>query len=86
MNLLRRRDLVCQEAVELVTDYIGGSLSRASQRRFETHLIACPACTEYLEQMRVTIELAGRLDSEELTPEMRRNFIALYRSWRTDSV
>ena len=28
---LRRRDLVCQQAVELVTDYLESRLSRAGQ-------------------------------------------------------
>ena len=28
MRLLLRRDLVCQQAVELVTDYLEGTLSR----------------------------------------------------------
>jgi hypothetical protein len=44
MRLLRRRDLVCQQAVELVTDYLEGTLSR-SARRFEAHLAGCPHCT-----------------------------------------
>ena len=43
-----RRDLVCQQAVELVTDYLEGTLSRAARRRFEAHLAGCPHCTEYL--------------------------------------
>ena len=34
----RQRELVCQQAVELVTDYIEGSMSRADRRRFEAHL------------------------------------------------
>lgn len=42
MKLLRRRDLVCQQAVELVTDYLEGSLSRSARRRFEAHLADCP--------------------------------------------
>ena len=52
MRLLLRRDLVCQQAVELVTDYLEGTLSRAARRRFEAHLAGCPHCTEYLAQMR----------------------------------
>ena len=86
MNLLRRRDLVCQEAVELVTNYIEGSLSGARRRRFEAHLVACLACTEYLEQMRVTIELTGRPVSEELNPGIREDLISLYRRWRSHSM
>ena len=52
MLSLRRRDIVCQEAVELVTDYLEGTLPRRSRRRFEAHLRACPNCTAYLEQIR----------------------------------
>ena len=82
--LPRRGDIVCQQAVELVTDYLEGALSRAGRRRFEAHLAGCPHCTEYLAQMRATIELTGRVTPEELTPRMQDEFIALYRQWRAD--
>jgi anti-sigma factor RsiW len=82
---LRPRDLVCQQAVELVTDYIEGALSRADRRRFESHLAGCPHCTEYLEQMRVTIRLSGRLEPDELPPEVRDELVALYRQWHADA-
>jgi anti-sigma factor RsiW len=79
-----RRDLVCQQAVELVTDYLEGALSRADRRRFESHLAGCPHCTEYLAQMRKTIELSGRVTAEDLSPQMQDDFIALYRQWHAD--
>ena len=82
---LRPRDLVCQRAVELVTDYIEDALSRADRRRFESHLAGCPHCTEYLEQMRVTIRLSGRLEPDELPPEVRDELVALYRQWHADA-
>ena len=81
---LRRRDLVCQQAVELVSDYLEGALSRADRRRYEGHLTGCPHCTEYLAQMRKTIELTGTLTAEDLTPQMQDDFITLYRQWRAD--
>jgi anti-sigma factor RsiW len=80
---LRRRDLVCQQAVELVTDYLEGALTRAGRRRYEGHLAGCPHCTEYLAQMRKTIELTGTLTPDDLSPQMQDEFIALYRQWRT---
>ena len=40
MKLLHRRGLVCRQAVELVTDYLEGSLSARARRRFEAHLAA----------------------------------------------
>jgi anti-sigma factor RsiW len=81
---LRRRDLVCQQAVELVTDYLEGKLTRADRRRYEGHLAGCPDCTEYLAQMRKTIELTGTLTADDLTPQMQDDFIALYRQWREE--
>jgi anti-sigma factor RsiW len=82
--LLRRREFVCQEMVELVTAYLEGGLSRGQRRRFEAHLAGCEHCTEYLEQMRATIRLTGGLRAEDLTPEMSAEFAALYRRWRAE--
>ena len=80
----RSRELVCQEVVELVTDYLEGALSPADHRRFEAHLAGCPHCTEYLAQMRETIRLAGRIEPEDLTPAMRTDLTDLYRRWRAE--
>jgi anti-sigma factor RsiW len=84
MLLLRRRDIVCQQAVEMVTDYLEGTLSRRDRRRFESHLRGCPNCSAYLEQIRMTIELTGTIDPEELTPDATRDLIDLYRRWRSE--
>jgi anti-sigma factor RsiW len=84
MRLLARRDLPCPQVVELVTGYLEGSLSRRDRRRFEHHLAGCPHCTEYLAQMRETIRLAGRLEPEDLTPQMRDDFTDLYHRWRAE--
>ena len=76
------RDIVCQQAVELVTSYLEGTLARASGRRFEAHLAGCPHCTCYLAQMRKTIELTGSLTPDGLTPQVKDEFIATCRQWR----
>ena len=50
-----RHDIVCREAVELVTDYLEGRLSRRDRGRFEAHLGACDGCEEYVRQIKATI-------------------------------
>jgi anti-sigma factor RsiW len=85
MRIRSRRELVCQQAVELVTDYLEGGLSQAQRRRFEAHLARCPDCPEYLAQMRALIVLAGIITPDDLTPHARREFIQLYRRWRADA-
>ena len=82
MRLLTR-DLACRQAVELVTDYLEGKLSRRQRRRFETHLRGCPHCSTYLEQIRATIRLAGRVEPEQLEPDARDALIDLYRRYRS---
>lgn len=84
MLTLRRKDLVCQQAVELVTDYLEGALSRRDRRRFERHLRACPNCSAYLEQIRATVALAGSVEPEELSAEATQDLIDLYRRWRAE--
>jgi anti-sigma factor RsiW len=80
----RSRDLACQQAVELVTDYLEDALSPAARRRFEAHLAGCPHCTEYLAQMRATIELTGQLTPADLSPRTQEEFITLYRRWKDE--
>jgi anti-sigma factor RsiW len=78
---LRPEPLVCQEIVELVTDYIEGTLSRRDRRRFDQHIAGCEHCTEYLAQMRETLRLTGRLVPDDFSPAMQSEFEALYRRW-----
>ena len=82
MPLFRRRsELVCRQAVELVTDYLEGALSAQERARLEGHLAGCPHCTEYLAQMRRTLDALGRIEPETLDPVMQEELVALYRRW-----
>ncbi len=83
--LRREAPFVCQQMVELITDYLEGALTRSQRRRFDAHIAGCEHCTEYLEQMRKTIRLTGRLRTEDLTAEMRKEFAAIYRRWQLES-
>ena len=84
MLSLRHRDLVCQQAIELMTDYLEGTLSRRQRRRLEIHLRACPNCSHYLEQIRITIRLSGEIEPEDLSPEAVEDLTQLYRRWREE--
>lgn len=74
--------LSCQELVELVTDYLEGALSGEERARFEEHVGGCDGCVQYVEQMRQTIELTGRLSPGELSPEAERGLLEAFRGWR----
>jgi anti-sigma factor RsiW len=84
MLLLRPRDIACRQAVELVTDYLEGALSRRDRRRFEAHLRGCGNCAAYLEQIRMTIAVAGTIGTDDLAPEAQADLVELYRRWRSE--
>ena len=78
-------DLTCQQLVELVTDYLEEALPPRERRRFEEHLAHCPGCGAYLEQMRATIRLTGRLTEASLRDDARDDLLRLFRDWRRRS-
>lgn len=73
--------MACKELVELVTDYLEGVLPEGDRARFEAHLDECDGCTIYLEQMRTTIRLTGRLTEDQIPPEGRQELLQLFRAW-----
>lgn len=77
-----RKQLSCQELVELVTDYFEGALSRRDRKRFERHIAGCDACTAYLEQIKLTISASGRLTEESLEPQVRDELLEAFRGWK----
>lgn len=78
----RRRELVCRDAVALMTAYLDGELDDRDRTRLETHLADCPHCSEYLAQLRVTIDVLGHVDIDELSDEALDDLVHLYRQWR----
>jgi anti-sigma factor RsiW len=79
-------ELGCQELVELVTDYLDDALPALERARFDAHLTECDGCDRYLEQMRQTIQLLGRLTVEQLTPEAQARLLAEFRDWKREAL
>ncbi len=79
-------NLTCQELAELVTDYLEGVLPLRQRLRFRLHIAGCRNCTRYVEQMRTTIAVAGRIRAEDIAPEVRDELLAAFRGWKADSL
>jgi predicted anti-sigma-YlaC factor YlaD len=71
----------CREVVELVTEYLEGTMPAAERERLELHLTVCNACRIYIEQMRETIALTGELSEESLPPQTRDALIDVFKDW-----
>ena len=75
-------EMTCRELVEVLTDYLEGALPPEDRRRLEEHLESCPYCTEYVAQMRQTIDSLGSISEESIAPEKRAELLAAFRGWR----
>jgi anti-sigma factor RsiW len=64
-----------------VTEYLEGSLPPADRERFDSHIAACDGCRRYLEQIRVTVALSGKLTPEQLDPAAETALLEAFRDW-----
>ena len=82
MNDDTQRAMACQELVEVITDYLEGTLPEVDLTRFEAHLASCPSCQEYVEQMRALVRLSGKLSTRSLEPATVDSLLSAFRRWR----
>jgi predicted anti-sigma-YlaC factor YlaD len=74
--------LTCHEVIELLSNYIDGALSTDDQRRVDEHLALCDGCRTYLEQMRETIRMTGRLTEDQVPDSDKNALLDAFRDWR----
>ena len=81
MSQVEGPQMSCRELVEVITEYLEGTLPAEDRARFGRHLAGCDGCQAYLEQMRETIGALGRLPPESLSPEAERKLLDAFRDW-----
>jgi anti-sigma factor RsiW len=79
----RHREMVCREAVALMTAYLDGALGPQDRTRLEAHLADCPHCSEYLAQIQITIDALGHVEVDTLPDGAVNDLVDLYRRWQT---
>lgn len=77
-------EMTCQELVELITEYLDGTLPPSERLRFDAHVRTCSGCEAYIEQMRITIRLLGKLSKESISAEAQRDLLATFRTWKAN--
>jgi len=74
--------VTCREVTELVTAYLERALPADETALFEQHLNFCDGCEWYVEQMRDTIAVAGRISAHDVPADARDRLVAAFRDWR----
>jgi anti-sigma factor RsiW len=71
--------VTCQEVVELVTDYLEGALDPEMTEEVTAHLGLCDGCAIYVEQIRTTIRVLGRVPVESLSEDAQDELVRAFR-------
>jgi anti-sigma factor RsiW len=68
--------LACADGVELLMDYLEGTLPRADREAIEAHMSACPRCVAFVESYRQTPRIlraaTAAILPEDLAQSLRR--------------
>jgi anti-sigma factor RsiW len=72
----------CNELVELVTAYLDDALDSDTRSRFDTHLLECDGCENYLQQFRETVRTVGRIRDDEIDPAFRKRLLDAFKDFR----
>ena len=69
-------NIVCQDFIEEVTNYLESKLSEAEERWTDEHLAQCEGCRAYLAQMRATIASLRGLQATGVDPALRARILS----------
>src|SRR5262245_3837521 len=72
----------CREFMEIAAAYLDGALPGAERGRFEGHAQECVECRRYLKEVRLVVDVAGRLRAtgDGVTDPARAAAVELFRS------
>ncbi len=74
--------VTCHELVEILTDYLEDAVEPGVRAEIERHIVICSACSHYVEQMRSTIDLLGRLAAEQPAMTPTEKLLGMFREWQ----
>jgi anti-sigma factor RsiW len=76
--------VTCEQLVEALTDYLEGVLDDEQRGEIERHIVFCRGCATYVDQMRHTVALVGRLADEQPANGQTGELLALFRQWSAE--
>jgi hypothetical protein len=75
--------ITCRQLVELASDYLERALAAEDTELFEQHLTYCEGCERYVDEIRRTIGIGGRLRQDEVPAETLERLMGDFREERS---
>lgn len=74
--------LNCKDITELLTEYLEGEMTLLDRMRVRTHLLMCPPCRRYADQLALTIASCGHLPEPEVDEGLEQALLETFRNWK----
>jgi len=82
MTMRAPSQMTCRELVRIVTEYFEGTISLEDRTRLEHHLVFCDWCADYLQQMRDTLRVTGKLREQDVPKDAEAELLRVFRNWK----
>ena len=79
------KNVVCLSGVELLMEYLEGTLEPDVREAIETHVAGCPRCVAFVESYQATPRIARDATAVEMPQDLQDSLIAALRSQRPAS-
>jgi len=66
-------DLTCRDGVEMLMDYLEGTLRPPEREAIEAHVTGCPRCVAFIESYRRTPSILRAATAEALPADLARS-------------
>jgi len=76
--------VTCREFVEVLTNYLEDALDPGERAEIERHIVICRGCSNYVEQMRSTIDLLGRMAAGDPGDAHPEKLLGMFRQWHAE--
>ena len=77
---MSERHLRCRQVVELLNDYLDGSLMGAEREEVERHLATCNGCIAFLQQLRTTVRVVSTLTEDDVPAPVMDELLRAFRA------
>ena len=75
-------DVVCASGVELLAEYLEGTLAADVRADLEAHVAGCPRCTAFFASYRETPRILREASAVTMPPDLEESLLRFLRSRR----
>lgn len=73
--------LSCRDLAEIATEFTEGKLPFRRRVELHLHMAMCRGCRRFVDQLRTTTVMLGRMPAPEVSPKAQEELTGKYAEW-----